>query len=294
MKQLFLLLYIFSTTSLLAQNRMFASQNKKQLAVYKSTSFADGLTSATASNSAYQIKQDYPSATDGLYWIKNSNINGGAAFQIYADMTTAGGGWTLIMQNNYTDWNDNTGLLRNQSTPPAILANGAGADNTKNYSIIQWADYLKSSTTSFQYMLEANSRGRNGGIWQPNENYSIAQIKKENVLDSLEHNIVQSNKHYYIQTNNNYETNEYETNEYDINDNKINQEVLDNTWKSCCLTVDKSAIKYFVQVSILFFLIILSSTMLVIDQNCNNQRNWSALLTLCLGVFIKAPSIGNK
>ena len=134
---------------------------------------------------------------------------------------------------------------------------------------------------------------------QPNENYSIAQIKKENVLDSLEHNIIQKNKHYYIQTNNNYETNDNETNdnetnEYETNEYETNQEVLDNTWKSCCLTVDKSAIKYFVQVSILFFLIILSSTMLVIDQNCNNQRNWSALLTLCLGVFIKAPSIGNK
>ena len=135
---------------------------------------------------------------------------------------------------------------------------------------------------------------------QPNENYSTCQIKKENILDSLEHNIVQSNKHYYIQTNNKYETNnEYETNdhkinnEYETNDN-TNQEILDNTWKSCCLIVDKSAIKYFVQVSILFFLIVLSSTMLVIDQNCNNQRNWSALLTLCLGVFIKAPSIGNK
>jgi hypothetical protein len=31
-----------------------------------------------------------------LYWIANSNINSGAPFQIYADMTTDGGGWMLL------------------------------------------------------------------------------------------------------------------------------------------------------------------------------------------------------
>jgi hypothetical protein len=55
-----------------------------------------GLTSATASSSAYAIKQLYPSSTDGLYWIANSNINGGTPFQIYADMTAGGGGWMLL------------------------------------------------------------------------------------------------------------------------------------------------------------------------------------------------------
>ena len=55
-----------------------------------------GLSSATAGTSAYQIKQAYPSSTDGVYWITNSNINGGTPFQMYADMTTDGGGWMLL------------------------------------------------------------------------------------------------------------------------------------------------------------------------------------------------------
>jgi len=64
--------------------------------IHDNRSNPDGSSAATASTSAYQIKQDYPSSTDGIYWIKNANINGGNAFQIYADMTTSGGGWMLL------------------------------------------------------------------------------------------------------------------------------------------------------------------------------------------------------
>lgn len=129
----------------------------------------NGLTAATAATSAYQIKQEYPLSTDGLYWIKNSNINGGTPFQIYADMTTDGGGWTLIMCNtSNAGWNYSNAIALNTSSPSI----------SSNYSIIGWADYLKKSASGFQYMIDATTRGSHGGIWTANGNYSF--VKTDN------------------------------------------------------------------------------------------------------------------
>ena len=133
----------------------------------------DGLSPATASTSAYQIKQDYPNSTDGFYWIKNANINGGAPFKIYADMTTNGGGWTLIMKNSSNSvWTYANSIAYNTTIPFTTNADITNT-GTASYSIIGWADYIKRSASGFEYMIDAGSRNSYGGIWTANGNYSF-------------------------------------------------------------------------------------------------------------------------
>jgi hypothetical protein len=64
-----------------------------------------------------------------------------------------------------------------------------------------------------------------------------------------------------------------------------------NEWKSCCLTVNPSAVKYFIQVGILASLIVYSATMLIVDNRCESQRNYGSLLMVTLGVFLPQPKM---
>lgn len=140
----------------------------------------DGLSPSTASTSAYQIKQDYPNSTDGFYWIKNPNINSGNPFRIYADMTTDGGGWTLILKNSSNSgWTYANAISRNTSIPYTTNAQVIST-STANYSIIGWADHIKRSASGFQYMIDANTRRSFGGIWTANAAYSFVSNSSSN------------------------------------------------------------------------------------------------------------------
>jgi hypothetical protein len=68
-------------------------------------------------------------------------------------------------------------------------------------------------------------------------------------------------------------------------------EEANEEWKSCCLKVDKNAVKYFVQVGILSGLVIFSAVMLVVEKDCASQRNYSSLLMISLGTLIPSPKM---
>ena len=81
---------------------------------------------------------------------------------------------------------------------------------------------------------------------------------------------------------------------YSTNPNNYNRTISDqksNQWKSCCFTINTSATKYFVQVSILTSLIVYSAVMLVVIPECNSQRNYSSLLLFCLGILTPSPKM---
>ena len=179
--------FCLQTKLLNAQRNMFMAHNATPINRVKK----NGLTAANAAANAYEIKQDFPNSTDGLYWIKNDNINNGIPFQIYADMTTDGGGWTLILTNiGYAGWSYDNAVLRNELSPSL----------TANYSIVQWADYIKKSTIGFQYMMEANDRNRWGGIWTANEAYSFVatvntqtNITRNTTWDTYDYDLSKTN-----------------------------------------------------------------------------------------------------
>lgn len=54
----------------------------------------DGLTQETAAASCWEIKQNHPASTDGIYWLVTPALV--APEQFYCDQTTNGGGWVLI------------------------------------------------------------------------------------------------------------------------------------------------------------------------------------------------------
>jgi hypothetical protein len=149
----------------------------------KTCQSGDGLSQETAGSSAWQINRDFPGSPSGIYWIKNTNINGGAPFQIYADMTTDGGGWTLIVANSINLWTYSEALLNNQNNPPTNLQDLSSQGG--KYSILSYADYIKKSASGFQYRMDAEVPGTCGGVWTANSAYSFVSTSNLNTNISI-------------------------------------------------------------------------------------------------------------
>jgi len=152
-----------------ARERVQRAERNKALGVHT------GKTIDEYSTSAWQIKQDYPDSEDGVYWIQNDDINNGDPVQVYCDMTTLGGGWTLIVQNSACEWQTNQVFLLNETNAPTQLVGYDVQSTDYNYSILSWADKIKSAESGFDFMITAREHGLLGGAWKANEPYSFVQ-----------------------------------------------------------------------------------------------------------------------
>jgi hypothetical protein len=83
--------------------------------------------------SCNEIKTNFPNATDGVYTIDPDGAGVTASTNCYCDMTTDGGGWTLVL-NYLHAGGTNPALLEKTSSLPILGSTTLGGDESANTS----------------------------------------------------------------------------------------------------------------------------------------------------------------
>ena len=78
--------------------------------------------------------------------------------------------------------------------------------------------------------------------------------------------------------------------EHDI---KVQDEKYENTWQSCCITVDKRAVQYFTQVLIICSIMAFNIYQLISLKDGSNQITYMSLLTFLIGILVPSPKMSD-
>jgi hypothetical protein len=76
---------------------------------------------------------------------------------------------------------------------------------------------------------------------------------------------------------------------FDVEDRKEN-----NQWHSCCLVLDRRAVQYFTQMTIIAAVMLFTIYQLCTIDTCESQSVYIGLLTMLIGVLIPSPKFQDK
>jgi hypothetical protein len=75
---------------------------------------------------------------------------------------------------------------------------------------------------------------------------------------------------------------------------KVEDDKYKDTWKSCCMVMDRRAVQYFTQLIVIGGTMCFSISQLYRSDACEDQQAYLGLLTLLIGIFIPNPKFSDK
>jgi len=75
---------------------------------------------------------------------------------------------------------------------------------------------------------------------------------------------------------------------------RIEDDKYKDTWKSCCIILDRRAVMYFTQITIMAGTMVFSIAQLYRNETCEAQQAYLGLLTMLIGILIPSPKFNDK
>lgn len=75
---------------------------------------------------------------------------------------------------------------------------------------------------------------------------------------------------------------------------ELEDKKYENTWRSCCLVVDRRAVVYLSQMFVIVFAMGFSMYQLMSIHECNGQQAYLGLLTMLIGLLCPNPNYQKK